>query len=1467
MTNMAEKKDDGNKISDESNKDESGSHLKKQISPYDLYSSDNPGNIITQVQLKGENYDEWARAVRGSLRARRKFRFVDGSIKKPDDAAPEIDDWWTVNSMIVSWIFNTIEPKLRSTITYRENAQELWDDIKQRFSISNGPRIQQLKSELANCKQNGDSIVTYFGRLKKLWDELNDFDQIPMCTCNGCKCGISAALNKKREEEKLHQFLMGLDDTQFRTVRSNVLSLDPLPNLNRAYQMVVQEERVGVMTRGKEERGDPIAFAVKSGRTSSWEKKPNTGSEKPCSHCKRDGHDIDSCFQLVGYPDWWGDRPRSVGRALGRGKHVHRPMSGAVKGRGNNAKVNMTQVVDDTEVMKYEDDQVLPGLSSKQWNALLNAINTQKGGTSTRLTGENSWIIDTGASHHMTSTLACMNDVRDIEPCPVGMPNGTRTYATKEGMVTVGDKLMLKHVLFVPNLNCNLISISQLLHDADYIVHFTKTMCVIQDRTSRMMIGAGEQSEGLYVLSVVTPVRAYQANGIRFCELWHRRMGHPSSKITSMLPDVIGKNIDSRLKTCDVCFRAKQIKESFSLSENNAKNCFDLIHCDLWGPYRTHASCGAAYFLTIVDDCSRALWVYLLKTKDEVPHIIKQFFAMIHRQHNKQIKVLRSDNGTEFRGLKSYFQEKGVLHQTSIRYTPQQNGRVERKHRHILNVARALRFQANLPLKFWGECILTAAYLINRTPSALLDGKTPYEVLFDAKPAYTQIRTFGCLCYALNENRGRDKFDSRSRKCIFVGYPYGKKGWEMYDIETEEYFVSRNVKFVEDIFPFSSNDKVSETHVDEWGWPLDPIDECEERNETRNVVTTNDLGAVVVGNDVQDIENHEEVHVMEQQTETIEDVDQGERLDSQQSIRSDELLGRGHRIKNPSTRLKDHVTHTATVSLSTSSPLHSKSSGTRYPIAHFINCDKFSVQHRAFLAAITAGYEPNSFAEAVKDEKWRNAMKEEIQALEDNGTWTTEDLPLGKKAIGCKWIYKIKYNSDGSIERHKARLVIHGNRQVEGVDYNETFAPTAKMVTVRTFLAIAAAKNFQLHQMDVRNAFLHGDLEEEVYMKLPPGFEKKSPGKVCRLRKSLYGLKQAPRCWFAKLSDALKTYGFEQSYSDYSLFMLRRRNTELYVLVYVDDIVISGNQSDAIHKFRDYLGHCFHMKDLGKLKYFLGIEVARNATCIFLSQRKYALDLISDCGLLGAKPATIPLEQNHQLALVEGEGIKDPTGYRSLIGRLIYLTITHPELSYCVHILAQFMQAPKIEHWNAALRVVRYLKGNPGQGILLRTDCDLRLYGYCDADWAGCPLTRRSLTAYFVMLGSSPISWKTKKQTTVSRSSAEAEYRSMAAATCELKWLKGLLSSLGVEHTDPMQLYCDSQSALHIANNPVLHERTKHIEVDCHFVRDEIVKGSIQPLYVHTSKQLADILTKALGKRQFDSLLSKLGVLHLHAPT
>ena len=254
------------------------------------------------------------------------------------------------------------------------------------------------------------------------------------------------------------------------------------------------------------------------------------------------------------------------------------------------------------------------------------------------------------------------------------------------------------------------------------------------------------------------------------------------------------------------------------------------------------------------------------------------------------------------------------------------------------------------------------------------------------------------------------------------------------------------------------------------------------------------------------------------------------------------------------------------------------------------------------------------------------------------------------------------------------------------------------------------------------------------------------------------------------------------------------------------------------------------MKDLGVKKSFWVIEVARSPQGLFLCQRKYALDIISDTGLLAAKPASSPIEQNHRLAHATGDFLVDPEPYRRLLGRLIYLVVTRPDLAYAVHIISQFMHQPRQEHWEAALRIVRYLKGTSGKGILLSSDSDLSLQGWCDSDWAACPLTRRSLT-------------------------------------CELKWLKALLLSLGVHHPKAIPLLCDSQSALHIARNPVFHERTKHIEADCNFVRDAVQEGLLSPSYVPTNHQLADLFTKALGKQQFYYLLAKLGILDPHAPT
>ncbi|XP_043717840.1 uncharacterized mitochondrial protein AtMg00810-like [Telopea speciosissima] len=403
--------------------------------------------------------------------------------------------------------------------------------------------------------------------------------------------------------------------------------------------------------------------------------------------------------------------------------------------------------------------------------------------------------------------------------------------------------------------------------------------------------------------------------------------------------------------------------------------------------------------------------------------------------------------------------------------------------------------------------------------------------------------------------------------------------------------------------------------------------------------------------------------------------------------------------------------------------------------------------------------------------------------------------------------------------------------------------------------------------MDVNNAFLYSDLDEEVYMLPPPGYRRKGETLVCRLHKSLYDLKQASRQWFSKFSESLCAYGFVHSTTDHSLFILRRDGETIFVLLYVDGIVITGSSSSLITKVQDMLRQNFKIKDLGTLKYFLGIEVARSKKGLFLCQHKYVLDILQDSGYTGVRPTNTPMELNLKLTNDNGDLLDDPSAYRRLVGRLIYLTVTRPDIVQAVNILSQFMHQPKKPHLNAANRLLRYLKTTPGQGIYFQAESDLQVRAYCDSDWVSCPMTRRSTTGYCIFLGPILVSWKTKKQHTISRSSAEAEYRAMANTTCELTWLASLLRDIGLQHSLPIPLHCDNQAALHIFANPVFHERIKHIEIDCDLVRKKLQASLIQPTKIDTGQQIANIFTKTLGQDQFRFLASKLDVHNLHAPT
>ncbi|XP_028100331.1 uncharacterized protein LOC114299723 isoform X1 [Camellia sinensis] len=475
-------------------------------------------------------------------------------------------------------------------------------------------------------------------------------------------------------------------------------------------------------------------------------------------------------------------------------------------------------------------------------------------------------------------------------------------------------------------------------------------------------------------------------------------------------------------------------------------------------------------------------------------------------------------------------------------------------------------------------------------------------------------------------------------------------------------------------------------------------------------------------------------------------------------------------------------------------------------------------------------------------------------------------LPNGKKPVGCEWVFTIKHNADGMIERYKARLVAKGFTQTYGIDYQETFAPVAKMNSIRAILSCVANLGWPLQQLDVKNAFFHGDLEEEVYMDVPPGFSSQSTvGKVCRLKKALYGLKQSLRAWFGRFLKAMLGFGYQQNNVDHTLFVKRNVHKVTVLIVYVHDIVVTGNDEEEVTHLKMQLANEFEIKELGPLRYFLGIEVARSDKGIFISQRKYILDLLEETGMLGCKPADSPIETNHHLCSGIGEPVEKER-YQRLVGRLIYLSHTRPNIAYAVGIVSQFMHDPRATHLDAVYRILRYLKSAPGKGILFSNHGHLRLEAFTNADCAGSIDDRRSTSGYCAFVGGNLVTWHGKKQAVVSRSSAEAEYRAVAHGTYELIWLQSLLSNIGLDWSGPMTLYCDNKAAISIAHNPIQHDRTKHIESDRHFIKEKLNKSVTCMPFVKSEDQLADVFTKDLSSKVFHPICCKLGMRNIFAP-
>jgi len=534
-----------------------------------------------------------------------------------------------------------------------------------------------------------------------------------------------------------------------------------------------------------------------------------------------------------------------------------------------------------------------------------------------------------------------------------------------------------------------------------------------------------------------------------------------------------------------------------------------------------------------------------------------------------------------------------------------------------------------------------------------------------------------------------------------------------------------------------------------------------------------------------------------------------------------------------------------------------------------------------------AAADPTTFQQAMSRsdwQEWLDAMVEELQSTTAAGTWSLVRLPEGRSAIGCKWVYKIKRKADGSVDRYKARLVAKGYSQKEGVDYTETFAPVARMSSLRTLLAIVAATDLELHQMDVKTAFLNGDLTEDIYMQQPPGFD--MPGQrelVCKLQKSLYGLKQAGRSWYNKIDSALIGLGFVPLPADNCIYVQRTTQSgddSVYLLLYVDDLLLACRLLSKLTAVKGQLSNLFSMKDMGEAQYILGLQISRNRAdrTLSLSQAQYIDTVIRRFRMEECHPESTPcavgLDLRKTTSPITPEEQEQMRGvpYASAVGAIMYAMLgTRPDIAYAVSVVSQFMHDPRPVHWKAVKRILRYLKGTQHYSLTYGVGQPSHFHGYTDSNWANDKGDRRSVCGYVFFLHGGAINWRARKQQSVALSSVEAEYVAAAEAARDAVHWRSFLSDLGCDDTlqlpGPSTIHCDNQGAISLSKNPEHHDRSKHIDIAYHWIREKVAKGVIHLEYLNTKSMIADVLTKPLARDKHTELVRGMGVweAHLHS--
>nr|GEY21139.1 hypothetical protein [Tanacetum cinerariifolium] len=768
---------------------------------------------------------------------------------------------------------------------------------------------------------------------------------------------------------------------------------------------------------------------------------------------------------------------------------------------------------------------------------------------------------------------------------------------------------------------------------------------------------------------------------------------------------------------------------------SNSKQRLHLLHMDLCGPMRVASINGKRYVLVIVDDYSRYTLVHFLRTKDETPE--------------------------------EYFDSVGITHETSAAKTPQQNGVIERRNHTLVEAARTMLIFSHALLFLWAEAIATACYTQNCSIIHRRFNKTPYELIQGRNPDISYLHVFWALCYSKNDREDIDKLGAKGNIGFFIGYSANSVAYRVYNRRTKRIIETMNAPSI------ISPQRPSERDLDILFEPLHNEYPGGRPPETSRIIPVapvlHNLQAPTASMSIQDSApsptNSSNTPVSSHNVDAP----------SQQHVQQQRNL-----TPSPTASAADNVLNAVFEGDLFVNPFVTPSIESLYLLLNII-------------------MEPKSVKEALTDPAWIESMQEELHQFIRLDVWELVSSPNGIKPLTLKWLFKNKHDEENTVIRNKTRLVIQGYRQEEGIDFEESFAPVARMEAIRIFLAYAAYKGFTVYQMDVKTAFMHGSLKEDVYVCQPEGFiDVDHPSHIYKLKKALYGLKQVSRAWYDELSTFLLQNGFSKGIIDLTLFTRCFDDDILVVQVYIDDIIFPRYAT----LFSDLMKSFFEMSMMGEITFFLGLKVNQSPSGIFINQSNYVNEILKKYGLNTCDIIGTPMDIKDKLDLDQIGTPVDAKKYRSMIGALMYLTSSRPDIVYATCVCARYQVQPIEKHLKKVKRVFRYLRGTINMGLWYTKDSGFELTGFSDADYVKCKHTFKSTSGGAQFIGEKLVSWSSKKQECTSLSNVESEYVSLSACCAQVLWMRTHLTDYGY-YFNKIPIYCDSKSAIAISCNPV----------------------------------------------------------------